>query len=94
MREPRAERLELAEAWGAEHHGNELVDVAIVCTPKPDAIAAAAGAAAPGGTLCLYAPPAPGAPLPLDGTDAVPARADGHRQLLGRARATCAPRSS
>ena len=23
---------------------------------------------APGGTLCLYAPPAPGAPLPVDGT--------------------------
>ncbi len=70
VREPRPERLELAEAWGAEHHGNELVDVAIVCTPKPDAIAAAARATAPGGTLCLYAPPGPGAPLPLDGSDA------------------------
>ena len=69
VREPRPERLELAERWGAEHHGNELVDVAIVCTPKPDAIAGAAGALAPGGTLCLYAPPAPGAPLPLDGSD-------------------------
>jgi L-iditol 2-dehydrogenase len=69
VREPRPERLELAEAWGAEHHGNELVDVAIVCTPKPDAIAAAARAIAPGGTLCLYAPPSPGDPLPLDGTD-------------------------
>jgi L-iditol 2-dehydrogenase len=68
-REPRPERLELAEAWGAERHGNELVDVAIVCTPKPDAIAAAARAVAPGGTLCLYAPPNPGAPLPLDGSD-------------------------
>ena len=69
VREPRPERLEVAEAWGAEHHGNELVDVAIVCTPKPDAIAAAARATAPGGTLCLYAPPGPGAPLPLDGAD-------------------------
>jgi L-iditol 2-dehydrogenase len=69
VREPRPERLELAERWGAEHHGNELVDVAIVCTPKPDAIAAAAGATAPGGMLCLYAPPAPGAPLPLDGSE-------------------------
>ena len=29
--------------WGAEHHGNELVDVAIVCTPKPDAIAGGRG---------------------------------------------------
>jgi L-iditol 2-dehydrogenase len=69
VREPRAERLELAERWGAEHHGNELVDVAIVCTPKPDAIAAAADALAPGGTLCLYAPPAPGAPVPVDGSE-------------------------
>lgn len=69
VREPRPDRLEIAEAWGAEHHGNELVDVAIVCTPKPEAIAAAAEATAPGGTLCLYAPPAPGAPLPLDGAD-------------------------
>jgi L-iditol 2-dehydrogenase len=69
VREPRPERLELAEAWGAEHHGNELVDVAIACTPKPEAIAEAARATAPGGTLCLYAPPAPGAPLPLDGSE-------------------------
>jgi L-iditol 2-dehydrogenase len=68
VREPRPERLALAEGWGAEHHGNELVDVAMVCTPNPDAIAAASEAIAPGGTLCLYAPPAPGAPLPVDGT--------------------------
>src|SRR6476469_4782565 len=34
VREPRPERLALAEAWGAEHHGNEQVDVAIVCTPE------------------------------------------------------------
>jgi L-iditol 2-dehydrogenase len=68
VREPRPQRLALAEAWGAEHHGNELVDVAIVCTPSPDAIAAASKAIAPGGTLCLYAPPAPGAPLAIDGT--------------------------
>ena len=85
VREPRPERLALAEALGAEHHGNELVDVAIVCTPKPDAIAAAAAALAPGGSLCLYAPPAP------DGAGAdrrhgpLPPRADGHGQLLGRA---------
>jgi L-iditol 2-dehydrogenase len=67
-REPRPERMELAQAWGAERHGNELVDVAIVCTPKAEAIAAAATALAPGGTLCLYAPPAPSSPPPLDGT--------------------------
>jgi len=68
VREPRAERLTLAERSGAERHGNELVDVAIVCTPKPDAIAAAADAVAPGGTLCLYAPPAPAAPPRFDAT--------------------------
>jgi L-iditol 2-dehydrogenase len=67
VREPQAERLAMAEALGAEHHGNELVDVAIVCTPSAEAIAAAADAVAPGGALCLYAPPAPGAPLPVDG---------------------------
>ena len=69
VRELRPERLALAEAWGAERHGNELVDVAIVCTPKPEAISAAAKSLAPGGTLCLYAPPAPGGSLPLDGAD-------------------------
>jgi L-iditol 2-dehydrogenase len=69
VREPRAERLAAAEALGAERHGNELVDVAIACTPKPDAIAAAQQALAPGGMLCLYSPPAPGAPAALDGTD-------------------------
>lgn len=68
VREPRAERLALAEAWGAERHGNELVDVAIVCTPSPAAIAAAAEALAPGGTLCMYAPPAPDDPPAVDGT--------------------------
>jgi L-iditol 2-dehydrogenase len=68
VREPRPDRLRVAERWGAEHHGNELVDVAIVCTPKPAAIAAAAAALAPGGTLCLYAPPAPGDPAAVDGT--------------------------
>jgi L-iditol 2-dehydrogenase len=68
IREPRPDRLQRAQEWGAEHHGNERVDVAIVCTPKPQAIAAAASALAPGGTLCLYAPPAPGDPPALDGT--------------------------
>jgi L-iditol 2-dehydrogenase len=68
VREPRPDRLQRALETGAERHGNELVDVAIVCTPKPDAIAAAAESVAPGGTLCLYAPPAPDAPPRLDGT--------------------------
>jgi len=67
VREPRAERLERALALGAERHGNELVDVAIVCTTKPEAIAAGFAAVAPGGALCLYAPPDPGQALDLDG---------------------------
>jgi L-iditol 2-dehydrogenase len=66
-REPRGERLALALALGAEHHGNELVDVAIVCTTKPAALAAGFEAVAPGGVLCLYAPPDPGQALGLDG---------------------------
>jgi L-iditol 2-dehydrogenase len=69
VREPRADRLALAEGWGAEHHLNELVDVAMVCTPKPDAIEAAAACVAPGGTLCLYAPPAPADPPGIDATE-------------------------
>jgi L-iditol 2-dehydrogenase len=69
VREPRAERRAIAESWGAEVHGNEPVDVAMVCTPVPAAIAEAADALAPGGTLCLYAPPSPGAPLPVAGSE-------------------------
>jgi L-iditol 2-dehydrogenase len=67
VREPQEDRRALAEAWGAEHHGNEQVDVAIVCTPSPAAVADGAAALAPGGTLCLYAPPDPGEPLAVDG---------------------------
>ena len=67
VREPRPERLERALALGAERHGNELVDVAIVCTTKPEAIADGFAAVAPGGALCLYAPPDPGQALGLDG---------------------------
>jgi L-iditol 2-dehydrogenase len=67
VREPQPERLERAERWGATAHGNEPVDVAIVCTPRSEAIVAAAEALAPGGALCVYAPPAPGSPLAIDG---------------------------
>ncbi|MGH2950110.1 MAG: alcohol dehydrogenase catalytic domain-containing protein [Solirubrobacteraceae bacterium] len=67
VREPDRARLARAETWGATAHGNEPVDVAMVCTDRPEAIAAAAGAVAPGGTVCLYAPTAPGAPLGIDG---------------------------
>ena len=67
VREPRAERLHRALALGAERHGNELVDVALVCTPAAEAVRDAFAAVAPGGALCLYAPPYPGAALDLDG---------------------------
>ena len=66
VREPRPERLALAETWGAEHHGNEQVDVAIVCAPEANAVAEAVRHVAPGGTLCLYAPLAPGTALPVE----------------------------
>ena len=51
--------LKAASMDGASNcyaHGNEPVDVAIVCTPRDDAIAGAADALAPGGALCVYAP--------------------------------------
>jgi L-iditol 2-dehydrogenase len=66
VREPRDDRVALALEWGAERHLNEPVDVAVVCTPAVEAILAAAEAVAPGGTLCLYAPPAPGSRAALD----------------------------
>ena len=69
VREPRPERLALALEWGGERHGNEAVDVAIVCTPEPDAIAGATQALAPGGTLLLYAPPAPSGGVEFDASD-------------------------
>ena len=67
VREPDHARLEAAEALGATAHGNEPVDVAMVCTEHPQAIADAAQALAPGGALCLYAPPEPDTPLGVDG---------------------------
>jgi L-iditol 2-dehydrogenase len=67
VREVDPVRLARAEAWGATAHGNEPVDVAMVCTSDAAAIAGAAGAVAPGGALCLYAPTAPGLPLEIDG---------------------------
>jgi L-iditol 2-dehydrogenase len=67
VREPDPERLAFAEHLGATAHGNEPVDAAIVCTEHPTAIAGAAQALAPGGALCLYAPPEPGTALGVDG---------------------------
>lgn len=66
VREPREERLALATTLGAARHADELVDVVLVCTPARQAIADGAAAVAPGGSLCLYAPPAPDARLDLD----------------------------
>lgn len=66
-REPRAERLARAAGLGAAVHQGEPVDVALCCTAAPKAIADAFAALGPGGVLGLYAPPAPGAALGLDG---------------------------
>jgi L-iditol 2-dehydrogenase len=65
-----AARLERAVRWGAEPYGGEApADVAIVCTHSTEAIAAGAAALSAGGTLCLYAPTAPGVALPVEGWD-------------------------
>lgn len=66
IREPRDERRRLAEAWGATHHADEPVDVALVTTANREAIEGAAAALAPGGTLCLYATTGPGTPVGVD----------------------------
>jgi L-iditol 2-dehydrogenase len=66
FREPRADRRRAAEALGAVPHGNEPVDVAFVTTADERAIAGAAAALGPGGTLCLYATTGPGTPVGLD----------------------------
>jgi len=75
--EPRADRRELALAWGAEPFESgtatgdvgDRPDVAIVTSNHAAAIAAAATALGPGGRLCVYAPPEPGAPLAVDGSE-------------------------
>jgi L-iditol 2-dehydrogenase len=66
VREPRTDRRRLAQALGAAHHAGEPVDVAFVTTANGDAIAGAAAALAPGGTLCLYATTGPGTPVGVD----------------------------
>jgi L-iditol 2-dehydrogenase len=67
--EPRADRRSVAVGWGAEEHDGEPVDVAVVTTHNPAAVAAAAAALGPGGRLCAYAPPEPGAPIAVDGAE-------------------------
>jgi L-iditol 2-dehydrogenase len=87
VREPRADRLERALRLGAERHGNELVDVAFLATGAPAALDDAFAAVAPGGVLCLYAPP--GGELTLDGlglyrreVDVVASYSAGPRDML------------
>ncbi len=68
--EPRADRLERALEWGAATFApGEPADVAIVTSHHPQAVAAAAAALGPGGRLCAYAPPEPGAPIAVDGAE-------------------------
>ena len=67
IREPRADRRRIAEAWGATPHGDEPVDVAFLTTASETAIADAAAALGAGGVLCLYATTKAGAPLGVDG---------------------------
>jgi L-iditol 2-dehydrogenase len=68
--ELRPERVGLAVAWGADvWQPGTLVDVAVVTSYAPEAIALAAGALGPGGRLCAYAPPEPGFPIAVDGAE-------------------------
>ena len=67
--EPVDARRALAARWGAEPFGGEVVSAAVVTTEAPAAVAAAAAALGPGGRLCAYAPPEPGAPIAVDGAD-------------------------
>jgi len=68
--EPSADRRERAVTWGADaYEPGATVDVAIVTSHLPEAIAAAAAALGPGGRLCAYAPPGPGAPIAVDGAE-------------------------
>jgi L-iditol 2-dehydrogenase len=68
--EPRDDRRQRALAWGADaYEPGRPVDVAIVTSHHADAIAAAAAALGPGGRLCAYAPPEPGAPIAVDGAE-------------------------
>jgi L-iditol 2-dehydrogenase len=66
VREPREDRRRLAHGLGAAQHADEPVDVAFVTTPDARAIAGAAAALGPGGTLCLYATSGPGTPVGVD----------------------------
>ena len=86
VREPRTERLERAEALGAAPHGGELVDVALVCTAAPAALADGFAAVAPGGRAVRLRTAAPGRTLGLDGLRPLHARGRRDRVLLRRAR--------
>lgn len=67
--EPDDERRARAQARGARAYDGSPVDVAIACTPEPDALRAAADALDVGGRLLVYAPPAPGTPLAIDAAE-------------------------
>ncbi len=66
VREPRADRMEVAVGLGAAAHDGEAADVAFVTTANGEAIAGAAAALDAGGVLCLYATTGPGTPVGLD----------------------------
>ena len=66
VREPRADRMEVAVRLGAAPHDGEAADIAFVTTADGEAIAGAAAALDAGGVLCLYATTGPGTPVGLD----------------------------
>ena len=82
LADPHAERLEVGRALGAatgvpvgrgsarealrNAGGNDGFDAAVDCTASPEGVADCAAALAPGGLLCAFAGPPPGAEVRLD----------------------------
>ena len=71
MTEPRrgAARARARLGRGAVRRRRQVERRAWSRTEAPAAIAAAAAALGPGGRLCAYAPPEPGAPIAVDGAE-------------------------
>ena len=84
VREPRPERLERAEACGAEHHGNEPVDVAMVCTPQARSDRLGRGGGSPGRHALLLRTTGAGRAFEPRRHRALSTRDHGHGELLGR----------
>ena len=97
VREPDPDRLARAERWGATAHGNEPVDVAIVCTPRARGDRRRGRGARPRRRAVRLRAAAARQPAGDRRQRGVHARARRHRELVGRpgrharARSACSP---